>query len=386
MTSNISLSYPNRIAEATIAETTSTAWNSLLPLSNIQNPVIRRVARSTIGYRTSTLKINLPYEPRNIGVMSLINHNLTTNAKVRFVGYSGLDFTGEVRFDSGAEFRAWTILYPIYSNYSAGEKVPWESRNWWLGSIEEEQRKSYTSMATYYPDENAMVRSVKVIINDTPTISATSTTSVTVGVGDKTFTTSTGLNFIAGQEITIYKTSDNTTFVSGKIKSYDSSTGTLVLNSTSFGGTGAHSAWSMINGENFIEIGRIFLGRTIEPHVNPEYGDLSQGYVDLTEIQRSIDNTKYYYIKPKMRTLSCILKHLDKDEAFSGFYDAQREVGLSGELLYSYSKPEYIGNINITVDKNFYARTFLCNFSELSPIDNPYFNGFQTSLKLEEIV
>jgi hypothetical protein len=87
-----------------------------------------------------------------------------------------------------------------------------------------------------------------------------------------------------------------------------------------------------------------------------------------------------------MRTLSCILKHLDKDEAFSGFYDAQREVGLSGELLYSYSKPEYIGNINITVDKNFYARTFLCNFSELSPIDNPYFNGFQTSLKLEEIV
>jgi len=318
--------------------------------------------------------------------MSLINHNLTTNAKVRFIGYSGLDFTGDIRFDSGAEFRAWTILYPIYSNYAASDKIPWESRNWWLGSIEEEQRKSYTSMATYYPDENAMVRSIKIIINDTPTISATSTTSVTVGTGSKSFTVNTGLNFIAGQEITIYKTSDNTTFVSGKITSYNSSAGALVLNSTSYGGTGAHSAWSVINGENYIEIGRIFLGRTIEPHVNPEYGDLSQGYVDLTEIQRSIDNTKYYYIKPKMRTLSCVLKHLDKDEAFSGFYDAQREVGLSGELLYAYSKPEYIGSINITVDKNFYARTFLCNFSELSPIDNPYFNGFQTSLKLEEIV
>lgn len=386
MTSNISLSYPNRIDECNISETTATTWNSLLPLSNIQNPVIKRIARSNIGYRTSTLKINLPYEPRQIGVVSLINHNLTTNAKVRFIGYSGLNFTGDVRFDSGVEFRAWTILYPIYSNYSSNDKIPWESRNWWLGSIEEEQRKSYTSMATYYPNENVMVRSVKIIIDDTPTISATSTTSVTVGTGDKTFTTSTGLNFIAGQEITIYKTSTNTTFVSGKIKSYDSSTGALVLNSTSYGGTGAHNAWSIINGENFIEIGRIFLGRTVEPNVNPEYGDLSQGYVDLTEIQRSVDNTKYYYIKPKMRTLSCVLKHLDKEEAFSGFYDAQREVGLSGELLYSYSKPEYIGNINITVDKNFYARTFLCNFSELSPIDNPYFNGFQTSLKLEEIV
>jgi hypothetical protein len=386
MTSNVSLSYPNRISESNITETTATTWNSTLPLSNVQNPVIKRVARTNIGYRTSTLKLNLPYEPRSIGVMSLINHNLTTNAKVRFIGYSGLDFTGDIRFDSGAEFRAWTILYPIYSNYAASDKIPWESRNWWLGSIEEEQRKSYTSMATYYPDENAMVRSIKIIINDTPTISATSTTSVTVGTGSKSFTVNTGLNFIAGQEITIYKTSDNTTFVSGKITSYNSSTGALVLNSTSYGGTGAHSTWSVINGENYIEIGRIFLGRTIEPKLNPEYGDLSQGYIDLTEIQRSIDNTKYYYIKPKMRTLSCVLKHLDKDEAFSGFYDAQREVGLSGELLYAYSKPEYIGSINITVDKNFYARTFLCNFSELSPIDNPYFNGFQTALKLEEIV
>jgi hypothetical protein len=40
----------------------------------------------------------------------------------------------------------------------------------------------------------------------------------------------------------------------------------------------------------------------------------------------------------------------------------------------------------MTVDKNFYARTFLCNFSELSPIENPFVNGFQTALKLEEIV
>jgi hypothetical protein len=87
-----------------------------------------------------------------------------------------------------------------------------------------------------------------------------------------------------------------------------------------------------------------------------------------------------------MRTLACILKHITQDEAFSGFYDAQREVGLSGEMLYSYSKPDYIGSINMTVDKNFYARTFLCNFSELSPIENPFVNGFQTALKLEEIV
>lgn len=386
MTSNISLSYPNRISETVISETSATTWNSLLPLINIKNPVIKRVARTNVGNRSSTLKLNLPYEPRSIGVVSLINHNLTTNAKIRYIGYSGLDFTGDVRFDSGADFRAWTILYPIFSQNQSGTKYPWESRNWWLGSIEEDQRKSYTSMGTYYPTDNAMVRSVKIIIDDTPSISATSTSSIAVGSGSKTLTVGTNLNFIPAQEITVYKTGTVTTFISGTITSYDPLTGILIVNVTAYGGTGSHTTWSVINGENFIEIGRIFLGRTVEPVINPEYGDIQQGYVDLTEIQRSIDNTKYYYLKPKMRTLSCTLKHLSQEEAFSGFFDAQREVGLSGELLYSYSKPEYIGGINMTVDKNFYARTFLCNFSELSPIENPYVNGFQTSLKLEEIV
>jgi hypothetical protein len=386
MTSNISLSYPNRCDECSISETGTATWQSNLPLTNIQNKVIKRVARTDIGKRTSELKINFPYESRSIGVVSVINHNFTTSAKVRFIGYSELDFGGDVRFDSGSNFRAWTILHPIYANGLASEAVPWESRNWWAGTIEDEQRKSYTSMCTYYLTDNQMIRSVKIVIDDTTTAATTSTTSVTVGLGDKSFTIGTGLTLIAGQEVTIYKTSDISTFVSGKIKSYNSATGALVLNATMYSGTGSHSAWSLINGDNYLEIGRIFLGRTVEPRINPEYGDISQGYVDLTEIQRSIDNTKYFYVKPKMRTLSCVFKSLSQSEAFSGFYDAQREVGLSGELLYTYSKPEYIGDINMTVDKNFYARTFLCNFSELSPIDNPFVGRFQTALKLEEIV
>jgi hypothetical protein len=49
-----------------------------------------------------------------------------------------------------------------------------------------------------------------------------------------------------------------------------------------------------------------------------------------------------------------------------------REVGLSGELIYAYSKPEYMkdatNNYNMTEDKNYYARTFLCNFSELKSL------------------
>jgi hypothetical protein len=386
MTSKVSLSYPNRCDECEISDDNPADWSTTLPLTNIQNKVLKRVARTLTGIRATVLKVNLPYESRNIGVVSIINHNFTTSAKVRFIGYSELDFGGDVRFDSGANFRAWTILHPIYANGQAGEVIPWESRNWWSGTIEEEQRKGYTSMCTYYPTDNQMIRSVKIVIDDTTTPATTSITNVTVGLGDKTFIVGTGLTLIAGKEITIYKTSDMGTFVSGKIKSYNSSTGALVLNATMYGGTGSHNAWSLITGDNYLQIGRIFLGRTVEPRINPVYGDIQQGYVDLTEIQRSIDNTKYFYVKPKMRTVSLVLKSLSQEEAFSGFLDAQREVGLSGELLYTYSKPEYIGDINMTVDKNFFARTMLCNFSELSPIDNPFVGRFQTALKLEEIV
>ena len=138
------------------------------------------------------------------------------------------------------------------------------------------------------------------------------------------------------------------------------------------------------------QIGRIILGKSVEPTYNPEYGDFSIGYVDLTEMQRANDNTKYYYIKPRMRVVSANFKHLTKAEAYSDFLDAQRQLGISGELLFIFSKPEYVKdsvtNTNITKDPNHYANTFLCNFSELNPLQVAYLNGYSTALKLEEIV
>jgi hypothetical protein len=308
MPSNISLSYPNRIDECLISDAyQANNWSTQLPLINVQNKVLKKVARTNLGITGVVLKINLPSEPRFIGCVALANHNLSVNATLRVMGYYGLDFSGELQFDSTPYFRAFPIIHPNDSGHYA-----WESKDFWLGTISEQERKSYTALATFYAPENKLCRSVQIAISDSS------------------------------------------------------------------------------NPDGYLQIGRIFLGQCIEPHYNPEFGDISQGYVDLTEVQRAGDNTKYFYIKPKMRTLSCVLKHLNQAEAFSGFYDAQREVGLSGEMLYAFSKPEYIKdgttNINMTVDKNFYARAFLCNFSELSPIDMAYANGFRTALKLEEII
>lgn len=306
MSSNISLSYPNRIDEATLSSSGLT-FVSTLPLVNVQDKVLKKVARTTACNATLSLNINLAVESRSIGCVALINHNLSTSATVRFRGYSGLTGAGNLRFDSTTSYFAWPVIWP-----SDGGYIPWEQKNFWRGTVEEDQRKSYTHVAVFYAPANALCQSIKIDITDTS------------------------------------------------------------------------------NPDGYLEVGRLFMGRTVEPTYNPEWGDISQGYVDLTEVQRAGDNTKYFYTKPKMRTLELSLKHLSQAEALSGFYDAQREVGLSGEVFYAFSKPEYIANattnINMTSDKNFYARTFLANFAQLDPVSMVYYNGFSTAIKLEEII
>ncbi len=386
--SNIVLIYPNRLDECVISDATPANWSVKLPLTNIQNPVIKKVARTNIGVRTVTLKINLANQVRSIGGIAIINHNLTTNAKVRIEGFGGLDFknsagvtqtTGD-RFDNGNLYRA----YPIINPHDNG-KNPFESRNWWLGSVDEAERKSYTPVTAYYPPDNQMCQSLRITITDTVTVGATSTAGVLIGKGQKTFTGLSVSNaFYSGQKITIYSNANNANFMSGEVSSCVGDT--LILNVSAIGGNGTSTDWQIISGDNFLQIGRIIIGKAIEPARNPEYGDYSIGYTDLSEKQLASDNTKYFYLKPKMRVVNFTLKHLNHTEALSGFLDAQRELGLSGELLFTLSKPDYVGNINMPADKNTYANTFLCNFAELNPLTNVYVGGWSNTLKLEEIV
>lgn len=72
----------------------------------------------------------------------------------------------------------------------------------------------------------------------------TSTTSLTIGLGSKTFTTQTGLDFVVGQFATATSAGTPSDFMAGVITSYTSSTGVLVMNVLSVGGSGdTHNDW-----------------------------------------------------------------------------------------------------------------------------------------------
>ena len=81
---------------------------------------------------------------------------------------------------------------------------------------------------------------------NSPGTSATSTTSLSVSIGSKSLTVQTGKAFVVGQPVMIARTSaPSTTWMHGKITSYNSSTGALVVNAELATGSGTFTDWTI---------------------------------------------------------------------------------------------------------------------------------------------
>lgn len=74
----------------------------------------------------------------------------------------------------------------------------------------------------------------------------TSTTSITIGTGDKTFTTQAGLGFVAGQSVNVASTANPANYMSGIVKSYSGTT--LVVTVITVGGSGTIASWAIALG------------------------------------------------------------------------------------------------------------------------------------------
>lgn len=78
-----------------------------------------------------------------------------------------------------------------------------------------------------------------------PGLLATSTSSVAIGTGSKSFTIETGKTFVAGQSIMVQYTTTPTNWMYGTVTSYNSGTGALVVNVTSVLGSGTYAVWTV---------------------------------------------------------------------------------------------------------------------------------------------
>ena len=82
---------------------------------------------------------------------------------------------------------------------------------------------------------------------NSPATTATSTTSLTIGNGTKTFTIQTGKGFVVGQSVVIASQANPLNQMVGVITAHDSVTGamTVVVQSDMYGGSGTYSDWSV---------------------------------------------------------------------------------------------------------------------------------------------
>jgi hypothetical protein len=111
------------------------AWVSGLPLTNLQDRVLGKVARSANVFTSSTQFLADIGPDMPARVIGLVAHTLSLSASVRIRASNDNTFATTL-FDSGWQ-DAWPAVYDTVS-------LEWQALNWWSGKYLDRQRQGYT--------------------------------------------------------------------------------------------------------------------------------------------------------------------------------------------------------------------------------------------------
>lgn len=111
------------------------SWSATLPLSNLQNRQVQRVARSTNDDLASTKFVVDLGSVKSVRALALVLHSLSANSAYRITGNDSAVFTTPI-YDSG-----WLDVWP--SGIIPVDQLEWENDNFWLGTMTAEQRAGY---------------------------------------------------------------------------------------------------------------------------------------------------------------------------------------------------------------------------------------------------
>lgn len=152
---NCMIGFPNRADSATLS---GGSWAAGLPLNNLKNRILGKVARSATDATADTqFDIDLGAE-KKIRIAALVNHNFSLDAKYRLRGSTVSNFATSV-YDSGW-LPVWPAVYPSQS-------LDWEDPNWWSGQYTDEQRAGYTATLVEAEPANVLARYWRWEIDDT---------------------------------------------------------------------------------------------------------------------------------------------------------------------------------------------------------------------------
>lgn len=151
---NAVIAYGN---QADVAALSGGSWTSSLPLANLQDRRLGRVAR-TSNLLTASTKFDADFGgTRLFRTIALVNHNLSLSAQYRIRLSTAADFSTSVA-DTGW-LGVWPTVYPLGS-------LPWGSPSWWSGRYSAEEVAGYTGALIYVLPTSTNARYLRVEFND----------------------------------------------------------------------------------------------------------------------------------------------------------------------------------------------------------------------------
>ncbi len=138
---------------------------------------------------------------------------------------------------------------------------------------------------------------------------------------------------------------------------------------------------------SYVQIGRLFISECYEPSGGVDYGDQPISYRDLSEVKTTARGIRYAYQQQKLRSVDLTLKYLPESEIFNSIFDAQRRLGVTGEIVYSHTGRPTLSSVpqGLAQSPEVYAQCFMANFVELNPLNQAFYRGYNTVLKLLEV-
>lgn len=400
MKNNIALVYPNRAIEVQRTGNVPTGliavdWtaNSNLPLSNILTeclPETARTAQTRCSFAVALKKI--PY--RTIGAAALLNHNLTTTARIKYtvfneppIGYSATTMTAKI---TGS---AVTFSLPNLQMSLVGKKIAL------FATSNNPQAATPPSMSGTVSAHNMETGSITMsvtassvpIINAEPESAysrwyvADATAAIPAVVNTPRWTNVWQRIFEPDSPLLVWESSN---FWTGTIEEEQRNGYTkLCLNFLdSKTGAGIQPVGTHIhvdiaddsNSDGYIEIGYFMFGQYFQSKYNPEFGGIGHGYIDNSQSKQADSGQKYFHEKAKARTVTINYSLLSKAEAFNGIFEAYRQQGISRPIIYAFSP--------VRIDNHQYAQSFIGRFTQLNPLTQPSAGIYGATINIEEML
>lgn len=130
------------------------------------------------------------------------------------------------------------------------------------------------------------------------------------------------------------------------------------------------------NDDNFIQIGRLFLGEDWQFQINMQYG-ASIAWEDNTTIDESLSGTEFFENRPMYRVARFSLNAMPESEAYGKAFDIIRRAGVSGEILFLYDPDDTLHTLR---------RQFRARLRTLSQIENPTVDAFSAVWEIKELL